>query len=163
MTVTNIDKDPDGLTMRITAEFDAPVERVWRLWSDPRQLERWWGPPTYPATVVDHDLGPNGSVSYYMTSPEGERHHGWWRVQEVDPPNRLRFLDGFADSDGKPNDEMPTTVATVTISEDGGRTVMEIESQFPSREAMDQMIGMGMEEGISAAIGQIDGLLAEDA
>ena len=51
MTVTNVHKDPEALTMTITAEFDAPVERVWQLWADPRQLERWWGPPTYPATV----------------------------------------------------------------------------------------------------------------
>ena len=60
MTVTNVHKDPDARTMTITAEFDAPVERVWQMWADPRQLERWWGPPTYPATFVDHDLSPGG-------------------------------------------------------------------------------------------------------
>lgn len=48
MTVTSSHKDPDALTMTITAEFDAPVERVWQLWENPRQLERWWGPPSYP-------------------------------------------------------------------------------------------------------------------
>ena len=56
MTVTSFRKDPEALTMTITAELDATVERAWQLWADPRQLERWWGPPTYPATVVDHDL-----------------------------------------------------------------------------------------------------------
>ena len=53
MTVTAVRKDPDALTMTLTAEFEASPERVWDLWADPRQLERWWGPPTYPATFTD--------------------------------------------------------------------------------------------------------------
>ena len=56
MTVTAVRKDLDALTMTLDAEFEAPPERVWQLWADPRQLERWWGPPTYPATVTAHDL-----------------------------------------------------------------------------------------------------------
>ncbi|MEJ7695518.1 MAG: SRPBCC domain-containing protein [Candidatus Limnocylindrales bacterium] len=47
MTVTAVRKDPEDLTLTITAQFDASPERVWQLWADPRQLERWWGPPTY--------------------------------------------------------------------------------------------------------------------
>ena len=56
MTVTNVEKNKDNLTMTITAEFDAPVERVWQLWENPRLLERWWGPPTYPATFTEFQL-----------------------------------------------------------------------------------------------------------
>ncbi len=87
--------------MTITARFDAPVERVWEVWSDPRQLERWWGPPGYPATVLEHDLTPGGSVAYRMTGPEGDQHGGWWRVRAVDPPRYLEFEDGFADEAGE--------------------------------------------------------------
>ncbi len=101
MTVTNVEKDTERLTLRLTAEFAAPVERVWRLWEDPRQLERWWGPPGYPATFVEHDFKGGGAVTYYMTSPEGETHYGWWRITEIDAPSRLEFEDGFGDSDGK--------------------------------------------------------------
>jgi uncharacterized protein YndB with AHSA1/START domain len=61
MSVTSVHKDPENMTMTIAAEFDAPIGRVWQLWANPRQLERWWGPPTYPATVVDHDLTPAGT------------------------------------------------------------------------------------------------------
>ncbi len=70
MSVTRVDKDPNALTMTITAAFDAPVGAVWQMWENPRRLERWWGPPTYPATVVDHDLIPGGRVTYFMTGPE---------------------------------------------------------------------------------------------
>lgn len=161
MTVTNITKDRDALTMTVESEFDAPVERVWQLWSDPRQLERWWGPPTYPATVVDHDLSAGGRVSYYMTGPDGERSHGWWRVIAVDAPSSLEFEDGFADSEGNPTTDLPTTTARVTLAErPGGGTSMVIASAFPSAAAMDQMIEMGLEEGFAAAFAQTDALLA---
>ena len=89
MTVVSVDRDFDELTLVLVAEFEAPVERVWQLWADPRQLERWWGPPTYPATMEEHDLKPGGTVTYYMTSPEGERHRGWWLSTAVDPPASL--------------------------------------------------------------------------
>lgn len=160
MTVTSVDKDLDKLTFRLVADFDAPVERVWQLWSDPRQLERWWGPPTYPATVEEHDLTPGGDVKYYMTSPEGEKHYGWWRVNAVNPPKSLQFLDGFANPDGTPNDELPTVTSTVSLSEHAGGTRMEINSVYDDREQMGQLLQMGMEEGIRSAVGQIDAILA---
>ena len=160
MTVISIDKDPEAMTMTVAAEFDAPVRRVWEVWANPRQLEKWWGPPTYPATVVDHDLSPGGKVGYFMTGPEGDRHWGWWRILRVDGPHHLEFEDGFADEAGEPDPAMPTTIARVSLADqpDGG-TRMTIETTFPSLEAMEQLIAMGMEEGIGMAVGQIDGLL----
>ena len=161
MSVTSVHKNPEALTMTVTATFDAPVDQVWQVWADPRKLERWWGPPTYPATVVEHDFAPGGSVTYFMTGPEGDRHHGWWRLLVIDPPHRLEFEDGFAAEDGTPNPDMPGTTARVSLSErDGGGTTMVIESTFPTLEAMEQLVAMGMEEGITLAIGQIDGLLS---
>jgi uncharacterized protein YndB with AHSA1/START domain len=162
MPVTDVSKDLDALTMTVTAEFDAGAERVWEMWSDPRQLERWWGPPSHPATFVDHDFAAGGRAAYFMTGPDGTKYHGWWRFEEIDPPARLRFEDGFADDEGNPNQEMPTTVATVTITESGGATRMSIESKFGTREGMEQVIEMGMEQGVVEALGQIDGMLAGD-
>jgi uncharacterized protein YndB with AHSA1/START domain len=163
MTVTDVHKDPDALTMTITVELDASVERAWQLWADPRQLERWWGPPTYPATFVDHDLAPGSRASYYMTSPEGEKYHGWWRVLAVDPPHRLEVEDGFADDTGTPNDDLPVGRMVVTLDERAGRTVMQITSHFASAEAMEQVLAMGQEEGMVEALGQIEAILAGDA
>jgi uncharacterized protein YndB with AHSA1/START domain len=162
MTVTAVRKSRETLTMTISAEFDASAERVWQLWEDPRQLERWWGPPAYPATVDSHDLRPGGRVAYHMTGPKGDQPRGYWDVLETDPPRSLFFRDGFANDDGTPNDAMPRNEARVTIEEIGdGRTRMSIESHFPSAEAMEQVLTMGMEEGITQAVGQIDAILAE--
>jgi uncharacterized protein YndB with AHSA1/START domain len=159
MTVTSLDTDLDSLTLTLVADFDAPIERVWQLWADPRQLEQWWGPPTYPATVEDHDLTPGGGVTYFMTSPEGERHHGWWRITAVDAPKALELVDGFADADGKPVAEMPTNIMRMQLSDHDGGTRMELRSTFDSREQMEQMVTMGMAEGLQQSIGQMDALL----
>ena len=162
MTVTHIDTDRDARTFTITSEFDAPIDRCWQLWVDPRQLERWWGPPMFPATMVEHDLAPGGRVHYFMAGPDGAQYHGWWRVLAVDAPHALEFEDGFADDDGNPNPDLPITTVRVSLeTRAGGGTRMTIESTFPSIEAMDQVIAMGMVEGITAALGQIEAILAD--
>ena len=160
MPVTNVHKDPTARTMTVTAEFAAPVERVWRIWKDPRQLEKWWGPPTFPATFEKYDLTPGSLVSYYMTGPSGERPRGWWKIRSVEAPRRLEFEDGFSDDEGKPNPAMPTAVMRVALDDKpGGGTRMTVVTSFPSVEAMEQMLAMGMEEGLHAAMDQIDALL----
>jgi uncharacterized protein YndB with AHSA1/START domain len=163
LTVIAVRKDPATRTMTLEAVFDAPAARVWELWADPRHLERWWGPPSYPATVDAHDLRPGGRVEYHMTGPKGDQPRGYWEIDQVQPPDRLVFRDGFAHADGTPNTELPMTVAQVTLEEiGGGRTRMSIESQFPTVEAMEQLVSMGMEEGLTEAVGQIDAILAEE-
>jgi uncharacterized protein YndB with AHSA1/START domain len=163
MTVTAVRKDPQTLTMTLEAEFDASPERVWQMWADPRKLERWWGPPTYPATFTRHSLSPGSRVEYYMTGPQRDEHHGYWQVLEVEAPRRLVFRDGFANAEGVPNADLPISTANVRIEEvTQGRTRMSIQSVFPSTEAMEQVLAMGMEEGLTLAVGQIDAILAED-
>ncbi|WP_334141438.1 SRPBCC family protein [Rhabdothermincola sp.] len=161
MPIVRVDKDLEAHTLTIVAEYDAPTERVWQLYADPRQLERFWGPPTWPATVIDHDLTPGGRVTYVMTGPEGEKSAGYWDVLEVDPPRRFVVVDGFADDDGQPNPEMPTTHMEVELIERaGGGTTMTVRSTFTSTETMARMLEMGMEEGLRQAMGQIDAVLA---
>lgn len=163
MTVTAVRKSPETLTMTISTEFSASPERVWQLWEDPRQLERWWGPPTWPATVDAFDLHPGGRVAYHMTGPDGDTAHGWWEVVEAEAPRRLVVRDGFANADGSPNLDLPITTMRVSIEDlGGGRTRMSIESVFPDTEAMERILAMGAEEGMTTAMGQIDAILAGD-
>jgi uncharacterized protein YndB with AHSA1/START domain len=163
MTVTAVRKDPVNLTLTLTAEFDATPERVWQLWSDPRQLERWWGPPTYPATFTRHALTPGSRVEYYMTGPEGDQPHGFWDVLAAQPPTRLTFRDGIANDDWTENTDFPRIEDAVTIESIGPRrTRMEFQAHYPSTAAMEQYLAMGMEPGLTEAVGQIDAILAED-
>ncbi len=159
MTVVSTRKDTEALTLEFVTEFDAPVERVWQVWEDPRQLERWWGPPGWPATFEQFDFAPGGDVGYYMTGPDGTRAHGWWRMVAVEPPHRIELVDGFANEDGTHNDEYGTSSMVATLEPHGDGTRMRIVSTFESVDQLDKMLAMGMEEGMKLALGQIDDLL----
>ena len=159
MSVTSLDTDYDNLAITLIADFEAPIDQVWELWSDPRKLERWWGPPGYPATFEKHDLTPGGQVTYFMTGPEGDRSHGTWRVTAVDPPASLQFTDAFADPDGKLVADMPLSTVRVELTERDGGTRMELQSAFESREDMEKVVNMGTVEGLREAVSQMDGLL----
>jgi uncharacterized protein YndB with AHSA1/START domain len=161
MSVISVEKDFDGLSLILVADFDASIERVWQLWADPRQLERWWGPPTHPATVEKHDLGVGGEVTYVMTGPRGEKSRGWWRVTSVNPPRSLEFTDGFANQDGTPNAEMPTTAVHMRLTEHDGGTRMDLRFVFESREHMDRLERGGAFEVFPQSVGQMDAVLAD--
>jgi uncharacterized protein YndB with AHSA1/START domain len=160
LTVIRVDKDVDNLSITVVAEFDAPIERVWQLWADPRQLERWWGPPSYPATVERHDLRPGGEVTYFMTGPDGAQSRGWWRITTVDPPRSLELVDGFADPDGAPREDLPATTIRVQLTEHEGVTRMEMRSTFASLEHMEQVVDIGAVEAFQLAVEQADAVLA---
>ena len=158
MPVTDITHDLDARTITIVADFAAPVERVFDVYADPRQLELVLGPPDAPATVVDHELAPGGRVTYFMTGPDGEKHHGRWRIEEVEPPHRLHITDDAVGDEGKPDDGGPTAM-TVTIAETDGTATMSIQTHFADRESMEQMIEKGMEQGMTETLNQVDPLL----
>ncbi|WP_245730475.1 SRPBCC family protein [Micromonospora pallida] len=158
--MTDVQHDLDNRTLTITADFAAPVERIWQVYADPRQLEKVWGPPTYPATVVDHDLTPGGRVTYYMTGPEGDKHAGYWLVKSVDEPRGFTFDDGFADLDFNPNPDLPVSENVYAFTAHNGGTRATYVGTYASAEALQQVLDMGVVEGASGAINQIDELLA---
>lgn len=160
MTVISTTKDPENLTLTLVAEFDATPERVWEVWEDARQLERWWGPPTWPATFTRHDFVVGGESRYHMTGPDGEKHHGFWQMRSIEKPNRLDFANGLAGSDGEPNPEMPLMDGSVIFEATESGTRMTAVTRFVDVAQMEMMIGMGMAEGMTSAVGQIDAILA---
>lgn len=160
MTVISTTPDASTLTLTVVAELAAPPSRTWQVWVDPRQLERWWGPPTWPATFEQHDAVVGGRSTYYMTGPDGERAHGWWHFLALDEPHSLEFEDGFSDADDVPDLTMPTTHARVELHEIPTGTRMTITSTFATLAQMEQLVTMGMVEGMTQAVGQIDGILA---
>lgn len=109
---------------------------------------------------MDHTLEPGGRMTYYMTSPEGERFGGWWEITEVDEPRSFSFRDGFADNDLNPVADMPVSECTYSFAAiDVGTRVVYV-SAYATAEALQQVLEMGMEEGARSAIGQVDDLLA---
>ena len=164
MSVTSVEKDPEALTMTVTADLDATVERVWQLWSDPRQFEQWWGPPGYPVTVVDHDLRAGGRITFFMAGAEGERHDSTWEVMAADPPRQLELRDADVDDDGRPNDGNAMTAMIITLDErPGGGTVMAIRTHFDSLAAWSRCSRWGSRRAMCMVLSQIDAVLAGSA
>lgn len=160
MTIMDVRKDVDTLTLTITSKFDVAPARLWQIWADPRQLERWWGPPTFPATFVEHDFCEGGTVTYFMTGPDGEKYYGWWQITRLEIEKRLEFKDGFADDTGAQNLDMPVTITTMTLEPIGDATEMISTTTFESVAAMDQLVEMGMIEGLVLALSQVTQLLS---
>ena len=161
MPVIDVSHDLDTLSLTIVAEFAAPVQRIWNLYADPRQLERIWGPPSHPATFVEHSLKVGARTMYYMTGPDGEKYYGYWVITETDEPNRFSFDDGFADADFEPNPDLPVSrnVYRFDAVETGTRATYV--GTYASKAALEQVLAMGVVEGATSAINQIDGLLSE--
>ncbi len=161
MPVTDVTHDLDTRTLVITAEFAAPVERIWQVYADPSQLAQIWGPPTYPATFVEHELTPGGRAHYFMTSPEGEKSYGWWAITGVDAPHSFTFDDGFASDDTfAPVEDMPVSKNVFSFEAIDGGTRATYTSTYDSADALQKVLEMGVVEGTSGAIGQIDVLIA---
>ncbi len=160
MTVTSTQKDVESLTLTIVAEFDADPERVWEVWEDPRKLERWWGPPTFPATFTRHDFVVGGESRFFMTGPAGENPKGWWRIDAMDRPRRLDFANGLAGEDGEPVPGVEPMAGHMTLEVVDSGTRMTCVTHFADIAQMEAMLDRGMQEGMTQAIGQIDSLLS---
>ena len=160
MTEVRVEKDVSALRLTMVADFDASPEEVWDVWADPRKIERWWGPPTFPATFTRHEFSVGGESRYYMTGPNGEQPHGWWRIESLERPHRFAFVNGLAGDDGEPVSGVAPMPSVVTIELVDERTRMTAVTNFVDVQQMEAMLEMGMQEGMRQAIGQIDGVLA---
>jgi uncharacterized protein YndB with AHSA1/START domain len=161
MPIVEVRKNPEALTLTVVAQFAAPVARVWAAYADPRQLERFWGPREWPATFVRHDFAVGGRSEYFMTGPNGDKSSGYFEYLLVDAPNAFEVEDGFLGSDGAPVPGMPTMRIRFTFEPHDGGTRMVTVTTFPSAEALEQLMQMGMEEGLQSAMSQIDDVLSE--
>ena len=161
MPVQSITSDPHALTVTAIGEYPVPVERLWRAWADPRQLERFWGPPEYPATFTRHDLKPGGESRYHMTGPDGEEFHGMWKLERVDPPTRMSFVDRFLAPDGSIDESQPESHTEVLFEATDTGSRFTVTSRWDSLEAMETLLAMGMLEGLEHGLAQLDAVLAE--
>jgi uncharacterized protein YndB with AHSA1/START domain len=161
MPITSVTSDAETFTLTVIGGYPVPLERLWEAYADPRQLERFWGPETWPATFTRHDMAAGGRSHYYMTGPDGSRSYGWWRFLAVEPYRRFEVEDGFAHEDGRPNEAMPTMRMTFTFEPTSTGSRFTSVTYFASLEAMERLVEMGMLEGLQSALGQLDGVLAD--
>lgn len=163
MTIRSLDTDPTQLTLTVVADFPVPVHRLWDAYVDPRQLEAFWGPPTWPATFTQHGFRPGGRSAYLMTGPDGEQTFGYWQFHSVDAPHGFEVVDGFAHADGTANDQFPTVRTIYTFEESTLGSLVTATSHFSSAQDMEQLMAMQMVEGLRAAMGQMDAVVTDES
>ena len=161
MPITSVDTDHDNLTLTIVADFAASKERLWEAYADPRLVEQFWGPETYPARFSRHDMHPGGQSRYEMVGPAGEKSRGYWEFLSVDRPNSFEVLDGFAGDDGEPDSDMPRMRIVFAFEETAEGSRLTATTHFNSLAELEQLVGMGMIEGTKSAMSQIDAVLAD--
>lgn len=162
MPITSITSDANELTVTIVGDYPVTVERLWDAYADPRQLERFWGPETWPATFTRHDMAPGGESQYWMTGPDGTKAGGWFHFLRVEPCRLIEVDDGFAHEDGRRNEAMPTMRMVFHFEKTKQGSRFTSVTRFPSVEAMELLVDkMQMVEGMRSAMGQIDSVLAD--
>jgi uncharacterized protein YndB with AHSA1/START domain len=147
--------------MTVTADFAAPIERVWSAYSDPCQLERFWGPPGWPATFTAWDHTVGGRANYTMRGPRGETSSGYWEFLSIDEPRGFTVLDGFSDEQGNPNEDFPAMRMEFAFEPTAEGTRMVTTSHFASVDALEQVVAMGAVEGTKMAMAQLDAVLQD--
>jgi uncharacterized protein YndB with AHSA1/START domain len=127
----------------ITREFDAPRHLVYRAWTTPELVRRWWSGHRGEMTVAEIDLRVGGAWRYAMNAIGGFEvaFHGEFR--EIVPDERLVYTEIF---EGAPGGE--AAVNTVTFAEAGGRTTVTILTELPSKQVRDMILESGMETGM---------------
>ena len=161
MPVTSVDTNLDQLAITITADFAVPLARLWDAYSDPRKIERFWGPPSYPATFLRHDAAAGGRSVYKMTGPEGDEHYGCWEWTDVSAPTSFDVIDWFADETGAPNTDLPATRMAFAFEATDTGSRMTTTSRFDSLEQLQTLMDMQMLEGVTEAMSQMDAVLAD--
>ena len=140
----------------ITVDLTADLETAWSLWSDPRVLEKWWGPPEHPCVISRFELQPGGHVRYVMTGPDGTEYLGWWQVLDVKAPTHLRIRDGFGESPEQTSSAMPVATSSISFTPVGDTVRMKIDSSYDSAEELQRALDLHMEEGFLSALSQIE-------
>lgn len=159
MPVTSVESDAEALTMTLVADFPVGPERVWAAFTDPRQLERFWGPPGWPATFTSFAFEAGGRARYEMRSAGGEVARGSWRFVDIEAPRGFEVVDSFVDEDGEPIPGMLSMRMTFAFeATDAGARLTNV-TYFDSLEALEQLIAMGAVEGSTLAMNQLDAVL----
>lgn len=159
MPITSLTSDAQALTLTVVGDYAVPIERLWDAFSDARQLERFWGPEEWPAKFTQHDFTVGGMSHYTMMGPGGAQASGWWRFLAIEPHRLIEVEDGFSKADGTPDSSMPTMHMRFTFESTATGSRFTGVTRFPSAEAMERLMKMGMLEGLRSALGQLDAVL----
>jgi len=143
--------EPSNYEVVVTRVFDAPRELVWRAWTDPKELARWWGPHGFTNPVCEIDVRPGGAIRIHMRAPDGIVYPMTGVYEEIVKPTRLVLVSAALDAQGNPMFEVLTTVTfaehAAAVRGGSGKTKLTMQARVIKMTAQAAPYLQGMEAG----------------
>lgn len=151
-------QDPPKREFTFTRLVDAPLERVWKAWTDPKQMAQWWGPKDFTNPVCKWDAKPGNDLHIDMKGPDGTLYPMGGKFHEVEAPHKLVFTSTALDSEGNVALEDKTTV---TFTEFGNQTKLTIVAVIQKATSVGETYLQGMNEGWNQSLDKLEALLKQ--
>jgi uncharacterized protein YndB with AHSA1/START domain len=158
----------EGKTLTLERTFDAPRELVFSMWADGEKLKEWWIPgPGWTLEVSKMDFRVGGKWHYMMKGPDDGSEYAnmeSWGIMtylEIEPPAKIVWEDAFSDVSGAVTNEFPGSTSILELFEENGKTRIVNTSTWENEAALEQVIQMGMIEGVTATFDNLDMALAK--
>jgi uncharacterized protein YndB with AHSA1/START domain len=155
---TEVVKDLKERSVLVSREFNAPLEKVWRAYTEAEILNQWWGPAPWHAETKTMDFRPGGFWLYAMVGPENQKHWGRMNYISIDKHKSLDIEDVFCDENGKVNEDLPASKGRISFTRTDEGTRVEFKMIYPTDTALQQIIEMGFEQGITICMDQLETL-----
>ncbi|MEP2445728.1 MAG: SRPBCC domain-containing protein [Balneola sp.] len=160
--VNDFKVDKENSTVNVTREFVANKDLVWRTWTEPELLDKWWAPKPWKSVTKSMEFEEGGRRLYAMVGPTGEEHWAFADYSSINPKDNFSYNDGFCDRNGNRTESLPDASWTVNFSESDGVTTVYVEIKHETLEDLEKIIEMGFKEGFTACLEQLTELLNND-
>ena len=149
--------------IHVSREFNAPVEKVWRAWTEPALLDKWIAPKPWTAETKTWDFTIGGTWLYAMVGTEGQKHWVYAEFTAIENGNAISATGMFCDSEGNPITTGSKSYRTTKFSTiEGNRTKVDQVITFEEESTIKMFVENGFKEGTSASLGNLDELLASE-
>lgn len=156
----NYTPNRENNTLTIQREFSAGRAQLWDYYTKHELLEQWFAPPPMTTGTKSMDFREGGHWHYKMVGEDGTEYWGMTQYKKIHPQDTLSFSDAFCDEAGQINTDLPGADWTVTFTDKGDKTIVQSVLTFQSPADLEQILEMGMEDGMKATYGTLDKLLS---
>ena len=153
------DVNRDNNTLVIKREFEAGRQLVWDCYTKSELLDQWFAPEPFKTRTKHMDFKEGGYWLYVMAGPDNAEYWGRMDYEKINPVESYMGLDAFCDSEGNLNPDLPRAQWNVTFSDLGENTLVTNVVTYSSLSDLETIIQMGMKEGLTATLEQLDKLL----
>jgi uncharacterized protein YndB with AHSA1/START domain len=143
----------------VSREFKAPLDNVWRAFTEPEILDQWWGPAPWRAETKSMDFKVGGHWLYAMVGPENEKHWARMDYLGIEPLRKIHIKDSFCDEKGTINTSLPVSEGQNVFTKTADGTRVEWKMIYPDEKDVQTIIDMGFEQGIRICMEQLEKLL----